>query len=371
MSETETQDPTVLNLSEHGNGHEGHFGLPEYVSVAIHGITETKFYLVEEFAGGLGKTFSRAFIPLEIAIFEVPDIIDAFQNGSTDDVIIQTAGAGGSVLGGVYFGGQAGALASGFTGNPYIIGAATIFGGVLGAWAGEDIAEAWVEGLLSDEPSVPRLSVVDQIAAENPHIPREVIAETVASQVAAFQEQTRWTMLEVNPWDVIDLDQINSLEQAYIIADGWTRHDPGGPGGGGSSSARHDRDATDSTLPGGTPQGSGGSGGEVNHSLGSPTGYSDRGVYDVEGPEAGAAGAPSGTYHSYDHYSDLGNGSTAVTGLPVILDLGGDGVEVNASAQVNFGWDGDGFLESGNWATADEGILGVECEPLKTWRNAA
>ena len=30
---------------------------------------------------------------------------------------------------------------------------------------------------------------------------------------------------------------------------------------------------------------------------------------------------------------------------PVILD--GDGVEVNASAQVGFDWDGDGFKESG------------------------
>ena len=39
------------------------------------------------------------------------------------------------------------------------------------------------------------------------------------------------------------------------------------------------------------------------------------------------------------------------TGIqPVNLDLDGDGVEVNASGQVSFDWDGDGFQESGNWA---------------------
>ena len=34
---------------------------------------------------------------------------------------------------------------------------------------------------------------------------------------------------------------------------------------------------------------------------------------------------------------------------PIILDLDGDGVEVNSAANVDFDWDGDGFLESGSW----------------------
>ena len=42
------------------------------------------------------------------------------------------------------------------------------------------------------------------------------------------------------------------------------------------------------------------------------------------------------------------------TGIqPIILDLDGDGVEVNASAQMSFDWDGDGFRESGNWAACN------------------
>jgi len=90
----------------------------------------------------------------------------------------------------------------------------------------------------------------------------------------------------------------------------------------------------------GSGGGTGGSGGEANHSPGAPTGYSDWGMYDLEDPEAGAAGAPGGTYHSIDHYNNLGNGSAPVTGLPVILDLHGDGVEGNEAngGERRCGW---------------------------------
>ena len=47
---------------------------------------------------------------------------------------------------------------------------------------------------------------------------------------------------------------------------------------------------------------------------------------------------------------------------PVIIDLDGDGVEVNAAAQISFDWDNDGFLESGNWAAADDGFLVIDLE---------
>ena len=49
-------------------------------------------------------------------------------------------------------------------------------------------------------------------------------------------------------------------------------------------------------------------------------------------------------------------------GQPVIVDLDGDGIEVNAASQVNFDWDNDGYLESGNWAAADDGFLVVDLE---------
>lgn len=47
---------------------------------------------------------------------------------------------------------------------------------------------------------------------------------------------------------------------------------------------------------------------------------------------------------------------------PVIIDLDGDGVEVNSSAQISFDWDNDGYLESGNWAAADDGFLVIDLE---------
>lgn len=47
---------------------------------------------------------------------------------------------------------------------------------------------------------------------------------------------------------------------------------------------------------------------------------------------------------------------------PVVIDLDGDGVEINSSSQVSFDWDNDGYLESGNWAAADDGFLVVDLD---------
>ena len=166
------------------------------------------------------------------------------------------------------------------------------------------------------------------------------------------------------------LNASNSLDTA--VSTGWTHHDPGGPGGGsgsgGGSGGSHSASGggvNPSTGQVDAPQGSGGSGSEANHSLPSPTGYSDRGVYDVEGPEAGAAGAPGGGSTGGTSYDDAHNSGTSGHGniMPIILDLDGDGVEVNASARVSFDWDGDGFQESGNGAAcnlnAKPGLLRV------------
>ena len=84
------------------------------------------------------------------------------------------------------------------------------------------------------------------------------------------------------------------------------------------------------------------------------------------------AGITTGDFDPPGTWSDGGNHGTPDPGLPInpdyvgiqpiILDLDGDGVEVNASARVNFDWDGDGFLESGNWAAADDGFLVIDLE---------
>ena len=198
-------------------------------------------------------------------------------------------------------------------------------------------------------------SAISELQAENPHIPPQEIAEIVTSQVAAFLAQTPWTMLEVNPWEVIDLDQIGNLEQAYIIAEDWTRHDPGGPGGGsGSRDSRRSggvdgtgRDTVSDGAGGALPDadGNGQADSDFDNNTGSGT-YGGGGDPFVDSVENGNMG-------------DTGSGSPVVSpdqppgAFPVILDLDGDGVEVNASARVNFDWDGDGFLESGNWAACN------------------
>lgn len=43
--------------------------------------------------------------------------------------------------------------------------------------------------------------------------------------------------------------------------------------------------------------------------------------------------------------------------LPIILDLDGDGVEINFGENVYFDVDGDGYLEQTSWASADDGFL--------------
>ena len=59
----------------------------------------------------------------------------------------ETAGAIGSIFGGIWLGGKTGAFVSSYTGNPWIIGGATIVGGVVGGIAGESAAETLVESI--------------------------------------------------------------------------------------------------------------------------------------------------------------------------------------------------------------------------------
>ncbi|MCK8485485.1 hypothetical protein MUY21_15695 [Aliiroseovarius sp. S2029] len=47
-------------------------------------------------------------------------------------------------------------------------------------------------------------------------------------------------------------------------------------------------------------------------------------------------------------------------GKPVILDLDGDGVEINVNGNVSFDMDGDGYLEQGAWVNQDDGFLVID-----------
>ncbi len=67
-----------------------------------------------------------------------------------------------------------------------------------------------------------------------------------------------------------------------------------------------------------------------------------------------------GTY-ARDNEGTEGN-SPSDAAKPVIIDLDGDGVEINSDTQVSFDWDNDGFLEASNWAAADDGFLVIDLE---------
>ncbi len=66
-------------------------------------------------------------------------------------------------------------------------------------------------------------------------------------------------------------------------------------------------------------------------------------------------------YHSISHYENVAKGNVR-TGLPVILDLDGDGVEIDIGHDVAFDIDGDGYLEQTSWAAPDDGFLVVDLD---------
>ncbi|MGR3609907.1 MAG: hypothetical protein ACU0BN_13765 [Sulfitobacter sp.] len=58
--------------------------------------------------------------------------------------------------------------------------------------------------------------------------------------------------------------------------------------------------------------------------------------------------------------NESGGGDTSGSGKPVVLDLDGDGVEINVDQSVNFDIDADGFLEPVSWVSPDDGFLVVD-----------
>lgn len=95
----------------------------------------------------------------------------------------------------------------------------------------------------------------------------------------------------------------------------------------------------------------------VEHSDGSHSYTLDD--YDGETAEGmGYYNAPSnGGAHNPNEAAEYAEvGSTN----PVILDLDGDGIEVEVSANISFDWDEDGYLEQTSWAAADDGFLVID-----------
>ena len=75
-------------------------------------------------------------------LLEAPDIIEGAQSSTPGSLSKEVAGATGSVLGGMAGGSLAGAAAGAYTGNPWVIGGATVVGGIVGGIMGEEAAES-------------------------------------------------------------------------------------------------------------------------------------------------------------------------------------------------------------------------------------
>lgn len=108
--------------------------------------------------------------------------------------------------------------------------------------------------------------------------------------------------------------------------------------------------------------------GEVGRGIGRAIGEVAEGVANAIGEVASAIGnavnaignAISDIGRSIFGGNDNNDGNDGDSGKPIILDLDGDGVEINVNGNVSFDMDGDGFLETGAWADADDGFLVID-----------
>ena len=122
------------------------------------------------------------------------------------------------VASGFVVGGGLTALGIGSSGT--WLGAASLFaassvGGVLVAGFGlfmyDVISEMSWDGVYDPIPSA-----ISELQAAHPNMPADLIAEIVTSQVAAYQAQMPWKILELDPYDAIDRTLIDNLERSYV-----------------------------------------------------------------------------------------------------------------------------------------------------------
>ena len=73
----------------------------------------------------------------------------------------------------------------------------------------------------------------------------------------------------------------------------------------------------------------------------------------------GSSSTPSGQYHPTSHYANIGKGGM-VTGLPVVLDLNGNGVEISLSTKAAFDYNGNGFRQPTAWVAPSDGFLVID-----------
>ena len=108
--------------------------------------------------------------------------------------------------------------------------------------------------------------------------------------------------------------------------------------------------------------------GGIGNAIGEVASGIGRAVGEVVGDIADAVGsaiegigrAVSGALDSAFGHDSGHDGNGSDNGKPVIIDLDGDGVEINVNGQVSFDMDADGYKERTAWADADDGFLVVD-----------
>ncbi|PYE80579.1 Ca2+-binding RTX toxin-like protein [Pseudoroseicyclus aestuarii] len=66
------------------------------------------------------------------------------------------------------------------------------------------------------------------------------------------------------------------------------------------------------------------------------------------------------SYLTGNNDRDEGRSGDHDNGKPIVIDLDGDGVEINVKGDVSFDIDGDGYLERTAWASPDDGFLVID-----------
>jgi len=145
MAEPESRNTSEVTISY------PNYGLPAEVSIAITSVVTGQFTIVESAGyrtiGWLGGGATT------IVIGSV-DIVNAYRNGTTNDVVVQSFGLGGAVFGGWIAGAAAGG-AAGLLLGPIGSGVVGFVGGVAGAFYGEDWVQSNVNSWLTQRITGP------------------------------------------------------------------------------------------------------------------------------------------------------------------------------------------------------------------------
>jgi hypothetical protein len=376
---------------------ETEIGMPAYASYTITFIRQTTATVVE--IAGHPRVGSAASAGGTIILGSV-DVIDAANNGSFEDVSVQSGGLLGAVVGGAKgaaWGAAAGTAFFGPVGGFF----GSVAGGVFGAIGGEMAVEKLVDGLFNmggvtgDVPSSWRAGMVLQsqgIYADVEYPTGYLRSVGLSSDVAGAVGLNIVPVRDANG-NVIGEKVV--ISPAPVIPEGGPGTFPTGNNSSSGSNSNNDDDddrgSGSSSYPIGGPgtfpvgsntnsgssSGNSNSGGSSSYPIGGPGTFpvgsnTNSGSSSGNSNSGGSSSYPIGGPGTFPVGSNTKPGNSSGNSIPggnehdegrrpIIMDLDGDGVEVSLPAFVQFDMDNDGFLESTyGWAGPDDGFLVID-----------